>query len=87
MHKPGVFFIVDPWMSHIDFRAKLLINLQYKLFSFNDRDDLLHNLWGICDNQINHIVISTSDQHNSFTWSLDDIALVMVLSCFYYLYF
>lgn len=58
LHKPGFFFIVDPWMSHIDFRAKLLVNLQYKLFSFNNRDDLLHNMWGICDNQINHIVIA-----------------------------
>jgi hypothetical protein len=62
-HKPDFFFIAEPWMNLDALPPRFFLNLNYKIFSFNNRDDNLPNLWGLCSVHLNHTVIISSDQH------------------------
>lgn len=46
-----------------------LHDLNLKPFAFNNRGDVLPNLWCLCRSNINHVAIFTDDQHVSFTLS------------------
>jgi hypothetical protein len=68
-HKPDFFFIAEPWMNLDALPPRFFLNLNYKIFSFNNRDDNLPNLWGLCSVHLNHTVIISSDQHISYIWN------------------
>jgi hypothetical protein len=40
--------IVEPWMKFEEFPSRWLQRLGYKLFALNGRDNLLPNIWCIC---------------------------------------
>ena len=51
--KPDIILIVEPWMSFRNFPKRWLLRLDLKMFSMNKRDNLLPNLWCICNSRLN----------------------------------
>lgn len=62
VHKPDLIFVAEPWMNYDVFPSSWLHRLGFKIFAFNDRRNLLPNLWCICALDINPIVHDYDDQ-------------------------
>jgi len=72
LHKPDFIFIVEPWMDFNNFPPAWLNRLGIKLFTCNHRENLLPNLWCVCSNAIDPVVIDKDDQQVSFSFGLDN---------------
>lgn len=58
-------------MNYDQFPPLFWKHLHLKPFAFNDRLDLLSNVWGICPEELNPTIISTTSQHISFSIDKD----------------
>lgn len=77
-HKLNVCFIVEPWMNHDKFSASFWDRLDLKLFSVNNRVNLLLNIWCICKRDLDPIIISITDQLVSFSVYMDNLTLRVI---------
>jgi len=75
-HKPDFVFVAEPWMDLVNFPSIWFNRLGLKIFSSNSRENLLPNLWFICAETINPIVINKDDQQVTFSFTLDDNLLI-----------
>jgi len=75
LHKPDFIFLAEPWMNFNHFPASWLHRLGFKLFSFNNRDHLLPNLWCICSLHLDPILIDYDSQQVTFTINLNNNTL------------
>jgi len=79
VHKPEFCFISEPWMHIDNFPRGWFDRNGYKLFSMNDRNDLLPNLWCICTKNWNPVIVSISDQMVAFTFNHNGIVGGMIV--------
>jgi len=67
LHKPDIVCIAEPWMNFAHFPSSWLHRLGFKIFSINERGNLLPNLWRICTLDLYPTIISKDDQQVTFT--------------------
>jgi hypothetical protein len=70
-HKPDLLFISKPNISFTNFPTQFWRQLGLKSFCFNLRSTNIPNLWGFCNENIDPIILSISDQHVSFSLMID----------------
>lgn len=64
-------------MNYDDFPSTWLHKLEFKTFSFNERQNLLPNLWCIFASDINPTLIDIDDQQVSFSITVDNNLVYM----------
>jgi hypothetical protein len=74
-HKPDIILLSEPWMDFSDLPRRWLANLNLKLFAFNSRPNLLHNLWCLCKTSISPTILVSDEQHVTFTICENNIVL------------
>ncbi|KAK2433108.1 hypothetical protein QL285_018413 [Trifolium repens] len=74
-------------MDFADFLRRWLVNLNLKLFAMNSRQNLLPNIWCLCNINLNPTILSLDDQHVSFTVIDNDkiIAIAAIYASINYL--
>jgi exonuclease III len=77
IHKPDLIFISEPKMNYNHFPPNWLHRLGYRIFSFNNRETLIPNLWCICSIHLNPIIIDSDDQQVSFSINLNNSNLYL----------
>lgn len=79
-NKPDFIFISEPMILLDDFPARFWSRMNLKVFAVNSRGNLIPNLWCICSNDINPMVISNSNQQVSFSilWNNQIICLCYI---------
>jgi len=78
LHKPHFLIISEPWLLFEHFPRNWFYRLNFKLFAHNDRGPLDPNLWCLCLNNIHPNIISITDQHVSFSLTLNNITFCML---------
>jgi ribonuclease HI len=85
-NKPDIVVIAEPWIDFLAFPSSWLQRLGLKMFSLNDRDNLLPNIWCICKINLNPIVLFVDNQCVAFTLSEMDkvfgIVAVYASTCY-----
>jgi exonuclease III len=64
-NKPNFIFIAEPWMNVSSFPQSWLRRLRLKIFATNCRNQLLPNLWCLCHDHLDPLVIDVDDQQVS----------------------
>jgi hypothetical protein len=72
LHNPDFICIAEPWMNFEALPRRWLANLNLKLFAMNNRSNMLPNLWCICKQHFNPVIIASDNQHVSFTVTEND---------------
>lgn len=67
VNKPDLVLIAEPWMDANKFPTLWLNRLGLKIFSCNQRENLLPNLWRLCTNNLNPTVLDRDNQQFSFS--------------------
>jgi len=68
--KPAINLLVSKtWMVYEHFFKTWMKNLNLNLFAMNSMNNLLPNLCCICKSYLDYVIISTDDQHVTFTLS------------------
>jgi hypothetical protein len=84
--KPDFIIIAEPWMNFVNFPRRWLQRLDLKLFSVNERDNLLPNIWCICKNSLDPDLLCIDDQFVAFkVYALDKtfcVAAVYASNCY-----
>jgi len=68
-------------MNSNAFPSSWLHRLGLKIFSLNQRENLLPNLWCICPLDFNPVIIDITDQHVAFSINVNNV--VMHISAIY----
>ena len=66
-NNPDFVFISEPWMDFNDVPSRWLLNLNVKLFAVNNRVNLLPNIWCLCKNNLNLVLLASDSQQVSFS--------------------
>lgn len=72
-NKPDFILFSEPWLDFINFLATWFHKLGVKLFALNVRHNNSPNLWCICKNDIVPTVLTSSDHHVTFVFSLKPV--------------
>jgi hypothetical protein len=80
-HKPHIIIISAPWLLFEHFPRHWFIRLHFKLFALNHRNHLDSNLWCLCLNHLNPVILSITDQQISF--SIQENNLTYCISAIY----
>jgi len=72
-HNPDIILIAEPWIPFTSFPYYWLNSLNLKLFSLNNRNNLIPNLWCICTKNLNPTLIDIDNQQVSFTISVNNL--------------
>jgi len=67
--KPGLIFLAEPWISYERFPQNWLHKLGYKLFACNTKPNNIPNLWCICTNNLDPVIVVSYDQQVSLTYN------------------
>jgi hypothetical protein len=60
LHSPDFIFIAEPWIKFEDLPRRWLVKLNLKLFAMNIRPNMLPNLWCLCKQQIDPVIIASN---------------------------
>jgi len=71
LHKPDIVIISEPWMCFNTFPRRWLSNLNLKLFAMNSRPNLVSNRWCFCKSNLDPMILSSEDQHVTFSLSIE----------------
>lgn len=71
-NKPDFIFLSEPMILLDHFPARFWSGLNLKVFAINNRGDLIPNLWCVCSEMINPVVITSSSQQVSFSVDWDN---------------
>jgi hypothetical protein len=77
LYKPHFVFLSEPMMNFDDFPKRWLVNQNLKLFALNHRDNLLPNIWCLCNLDLNPTILALDDQHVSFTFTQNNITFAL----------
>jgi hypothetical protein len=80
-HKPHIIIISEPWLLFEHFPRHWFTRLHFKLFALNHRNHLDPNLWCLCLNHLNPVILSITDQQISF--SIQENNLTYCISAIY----
>lgn len=75
LHKPDILLIAEPLTHFQNLPPNWLQRLGLKIFSFNERLNLLPNLWCIFSIDISPNVIDIDDQQVTFSLSVNNISI------------
>lgn len=71
-HHPDLLSVAEPFVSQDQIPSSFWNGLKLKTFVINDKGSLLPNLWGICANSLDPIVVSVSKQHVTYSVVVDN---------------
>lgn len=74
-----MLLLSEPWMHFDKFLAKWLNRLNFKLFSLNKRNYFLPNIWLICKQDLNPIIIDCDNQNVVFTIKIMNTTIGIVV--------
>jgi hypothetical protein len=69
VYKPEFCFIAEPWLKFSDFPINWFTRLNFKVFAINNRHSKLPNLWCLCLNNLDPVVLHNDDQQISFSYN------------------
>jgi len=86
LYKPDFCFIAKPWMNLARFPVNWFSRLNLKVFVVNNRNNLIPNLWCICNINLIPQIITLDDQQVTFTITEDNkvfaISAVYASTCY-----
>jgi hypothetical protein len=77
IHHPDFIFIAEPWMKIEDLPRRWLVNLNLKVFAMNNRNSMLPNLWCICKQHFDPVIIASDSQQVTFSIIDNDKSIVI----------